>query len=74
MSIPPLAWRTFRKRLWRTTPTHGVTICSTVVRAAYVTGPNINLLPGETGVIWPADLSLTPVLNDVPVGWVNVAA
>lgn len=73
-SMPRLAWQAWREVLWRKTPVHGVTICSTVARDAYITGPQIDLFPGQTGVIWPADLSMTPVLSDVPVDWVKVVA
>jgi hypothetical protein len=73
-SVPSLAWQAMRGVLWRTSHVRGVTICSTVVRDAYTTAPHIDLVPGQTGVIWPADLSLTPELDDVVVNWVKVVA
>ena len=74
--VPRLAWQAWRGRLWShdQRPNIGsVTICSTVVNNAYMTAVYTDLAPGIVGVLWPADLSLTDALTDIPVGWVRVA-
>lgn len=76
-SVPRLAWQAYRRKLWQhdqRPDVSSVTICSTVVRNAYTTAIFTDLLPGMTGVTWPADLSLTPELSDVPIGWARIVA
>ncbi len=76
-AIPLLAWQAWRRNLWdqdHRPDVRRVTICSTVVRNAYTKAIFTDLLPGLTGVPWPADLSLTPELTDMPIGWVRIVA
>lgn len=74
-SLPRLAWQALRSTLWQVDhrpDIRNVTTCSTVVRNAYATALTTDLLPGQVGVAWPADLSQTVELDDVPMGWVRV--
>jgi hypothetical protein len=79
-AVPSLAWQAWRRKLWedeKRPEVRRVTICSTVVRNAYTTAISTDLLPGVTGVTgvtWPADLSKTTELSDVPIGWAKVVA
>jgi hypothetical protein len=76
-TIPRLAWQAWRRKLWANDQRPDVrhaTICSTVIRNAYTTAIYTDLLPGMIGVTWPADLSQTPELDDVPIGWAKIVA
>ncbi len=76
-AVPRLAFQAWRRRLWEhdwRPNVDGVIICSTIVRNAYSRALYIDLIPGMVGVAWPADLSQTTELADVPVGWVKVVA
>lgn len=76
-AVPRLAWHAWRRRLWeqdQRPDVGGVIICSTVVRNAYTTAIFTDLLPGMISVTWPADLSQTAELDDVPIGWAKIVA
>jgi hypothetical protein len=76
-SLPRLAWRAWRRSLWQADQrpdVGGVVICSTVIRNAYTSAIFTDLLSGVIGVAWPADISQTEELSDVPIGWVKVVA
>lgn len=74
--VPGLGWRAWRRRVWRPgsgPDILGMTICSSLMRRAYLSGAELDIAPHATGVTWPADLSMSPRLADVPIGWVRVA-
>lgn len=75
-AVPWLAWSAWRRRLWMVSPgvdPSSVAICSNVIRDAYLSAADANLVSNGAGVAWPADLSQSSRLSDVRVGWVKVA-
>jgi len=74
--IPKLAWWAWKGRWWQrqsSSDEQDLTICSSLVRRTYLSAANINVAPDATDLTWPADLSLSKRLVDVPVGWVRIA-
>lgn len=74
--VPALAWNALRQTLGRPVPGHvaGVVICSNIISRAYMTALQLALSAATTDVTWPADLSFCEELDDIPIGWVKVAA
>lgn len=74
--VPPLAWAAFRRTLWRRSlggDDQSLRLCSSLVRRAHLSAAEIDIAPGITGIVWPADLSRSKRLADVDVGWVKLA-
>ncbi len=73
-SIVALYWQSkigFWRPILRFGYTRGV-ICSQLYAEAYSLVTHRLLVPGTLGRPTPADLSLTPVLTDIPIDWIKL--
>jgi hypothetical protein len=76
LRLPAMLWQATTKALWksgRTTDIAGITICSQIIQNAYTAAAFTDPVPDVAGLIWPADLSRTPHLIDISIGWLKVA-